>query len=181
MRAIVGGCASYLLHVHEKITLKDIFAFLVLLWLLICLVLVAVVRIGSSSIWRNIYVFPTKGSTTFAAINIPDSMIARCHWAVVRLAFDDVYTVKWYVSWMIGPWGSERLTRYRRDMLDHVGHWKPVHKTVRYNKDREEYPCSRHHWVNGSKMGLACGTSIDSLSRKVTTVAHAHVVWVIGG
>jgi hypothetical protein len=62
------------LNVHEEITLKDIFAFLILLRLFVRLV-----------------VFPTKGSPAFATVNISDGVVACRHWAVVRLAFDDIY------------------------------------------------------------------------------------------
>ena len=43
---------------------------------------------------RAIYVFPTKGSPAFAAVNISDGVVACRHWAVVRLAFDDIYPVE---------------------------------------------------------------------------------------
>ena len=43
---------------------------------------------------RDIYVFPTKGSTAFAAVNISDGVVACRHWAVVRLAFDNIDPVE---------------------------------------------------------------------------------------
>lgn len=50
-------------------------------------------------IWRCNYIFPTKGSATFAAVNISDGVVARGHWAVIRFAFNDIYTRdKWCVS-----------------------------------------------------------------------------------
>ena len=54
-----------------------------------------------------------------------------------------------------------------------------LHNKVRYNKDGEEDEkgtYSRHHRINSRKMSLARGTSIDTLPRKIATVAHAHVV-----
>jgi hypothetical protein len=48
----------------------------------------------SGEIERGIYVFPAKGSAAFAAVNISDGVLARRHWAVVRLAFDDIYPVE---------------------------------------------------------------------------------------
>ena len=40
---------------------------------------------------RGTYVFPTKGSVAFAAINISDGVVSSRHWDVVGLAFDDIY------------------------------------------------------------------------------------------
>jgi len=44
-----------------------------------------------------IYVFPTEGSAAFAAVNISDGVVSGCHWAVIRFAFNDIYTVA--ISW----------------------------------------------------------------------------------
>jgi len=62
-----------LLHIHEQVSLQDVLAFFVFLCRLICLV-----------------VFPTKSSTTFAAIDVPHGVITRGHRAVVGLPLDDV-------------------------------------------------------------------------------------------
>ena len=50
------------------------------------------VRIGSEVYQRCIYVFPTQGSTTFAAVNISDGVVSGRHWAVIRFPFDNIYT-----------------------------------------------------------------------------------------
>lgn len=62
-----------LLDVDEKISLEYVFALLVLLRFFVCTV-----------------VFPAEDSSTFDAINIPDSMVACRHLAVVWFAFYDI-------------------------------------------------------------------------------------------
>ena len=42
----------------------------------------------------HLYVFPTKGSAAFAAVNISDGVVACRHWAVIRLAFDNIHPVE---------------------------------------------------------------------------------------
>ena len=50
------------------------------------------VRIGSKGYRGCTYVFPTKGGAAFAAIDISDGVVACRHWAVIRFAFNDIYT-----------------------------------------------------------------------------------------
>ena len=73
---------------------------------------------------RAIYVFPTKGSPAFAAVNISDGVVACRHWAVVRLAFNNIYPVevicKLNDRTLRQSPGSGRLTRHRIDMHDHA-------------------------------------------------------------
>lgn len=62
-----------LLDVDEKVSLEYIFALLVLLRLFVGTV-----------------IFPAKDSGTFDAINVPDSMVACRHLAVIWFAFYDI-------------------------------------------------------------------------------------------
>lgn len=62
-----------LLDIDEKISLKYIFALLVLLRLFVCTI-----------------IFPAEDGGTFDAINIPNSMVARGHLAVIWFAFYDI-------------------------------------------------------------------------------------------
>ena len=40
------------------------------------------------------YVFTTNGSAAFVAVNTSDGVVACRHWAIVGLAFDDIYLVE---------------------------------------------------------------------------------------
>lgn len=42
---------------------------------------------------RMTHIFPPKGSAALAAIDIPDSVVASCHWTIVGFPFDDIDTV----------------------------------------------------------------------------------------
>jgi hypothetical protein len=38
------------------------------------------------------YVFPTKSGTAFAAIYVPDGVVAGGHWTIIGLSFNNVDT-----------------------------------------------------------------------------------------
>jgi hypothetical protein len=81
-----------LLHIHEQISLQDVLAFFVLLCRLICLVLSQLISMRVQIDDTITHVFPTKSSTAFAAIDIPDGVITRGHWTIVGLTLNDVDT-----------------------------------------------------------------------------------------
>jgi len=72
-RSGTGGGDRALLHVDEKVALKDVFALLVLLGGLRCVV-----------------VFPPKRGPTLYTVYVPHYMMTRSHLSFGGLAFDDV-------------------------------------------------------------------------------------------
>jgi hypothetical protein len=74
--------------------------------------------LGENQEWRyierSIYVFPTKGSAAFTAVDVSDGVLACHHWAVVRLAFDDIYPVEIICKlndWTLKQWMTYTLSK----------------------------------------------------------------------
>lgn len=68
-----GKVALGLLHIHEQVPLKNVFAFLVLLrWFV------------------GFIVFPPERSAALAAVDVPNGVVSGRHRTVIWLAFDDV-------------------------------------------------------------------------------------------
>ena len=89
-----------LLHVHEQVTLEDVFAFLVFLRRLVCAVLYQPNELWLQRIMkteRSAYVFPSQSLPAFDTVNVPNGMVSGGHLTVDGLALYNIDTER-YIS-----------------------------------------------------------------------------------